>query len=1362
MGFASICAGQCHREWVKEEQVPVGIWPEFSWILAYVSMRSCHRVLQDKYGEFSPPAYHSDAPISFWCNWTIQAGSRKHIIIYIQGFMTKEDCNKNEDKILFEGVSSLVEDSVVYACWKKEMHVFATFAEAVHVVLLKTYLPNCRDTQFKGKYYIFHDEEGESSSREDLISETPSKVPKRDHILQSGVMEDLRDVLSFATTASLGSLDKPTAVSTLIPVSHQGLRTELLETNAPYVLGCLWPAAPALCGQDPGRGSSWSASPTATLDTWRPSLSMSGDIAVDFGYIHGFSSVLSETPLLGALEGEEPFLGPAGVGLESRQVSLNPSLQPKDLGDPQFNIKPTHMSDLDLAAPSQALSPSREEGIDPAVYQGLSTVGLEKTKRCPLLSSVADGAASSLAESLMPSLTSQNDLVNGGHSPLLPGRSFFEALSVTEPELRTSVLQHMTFVGFPAPGSFRGVTDEVKKVLHPTASWDILRGQPQLSTQSSHVLQLVPTDPRRVGPCSDHVPCAPSLGVKNCGSLSSTVTQLPLAIPLLPAAWGCAPSTSEPVFSTLGMEMTPMLVCPSLDPASTELGSPDFTLAASLPAEQTAELGMSEPFAVFTANAEAFTALPTWELGGLVEGMEPPVPAAFPLEGLDKAWTSISPSPRQGSDLMGPFVASSSCLGPGVRKLVLDGDGEEGSWRGEVLAPAGWADKGPIPAASAAWQQVLDPQLGMGLPQPEDLVAASLPSAPVSLPSDDPVSQNIRIPAGGERHKHAELGSPWTMEYFPVRSCHIILQGEFGLFYLPLHSDIKTNVWCNWTIWAGPQKHILIYVQGFQASEGCDKNQDKIIFQGVLSDVETKVVYACHNRGTLIFATQATAVHVLLLSGGSSKYKHFKGRYYVFRDYTTVGSSNDAIAPVWEISKTDISSKVRHPHAPKDANGGELSLLEDETELERSLRDGSAEGRGESEDVLVEPPAARGDTGGNTKLPALEITERGVQPEPALVPTAPCSTTDVPLEAPSSSAGPSAAEILPNLAQMRSSLLAGVAAATGRLHAQTVVMEGPPLNASVKPSPLYPSPGMTAEDTVMPGERHEDLFDLASVLASLENDTVLRSQHHPGDVLFEVTIETKHVDWVPRGGSELRKDLLESMKSHIRENLKLSTNRVNEIKLKEIRRVGRDNLLLTFWLHLKPEERNLSLALQSQLQELLGTSVGAERPRLVSLFVEDVNECNLGLCGEEADCFNGVGTYLCRCKKDYEDHSPTKSGTLCIPAPRSGISFFFRHPEVLVGAAVSSVLVLLVAVGILCGVARQRRPTGDPCPEEPGAQSEESSPVAVVMELNHLDDCLRLEPFQLKVRARPPDWISQARASPGQAYGVFIEQDESL
>lgn len=51
-----------------------------------------------------------------------------------------------------------------------------------------------------------------------------------------------------------------------------------------------------------------------------------------------------------------------------------------------------------------------------------------------------------------------------------------------------------------------------------------------------------------------------------------------------------------------------------------------------------------------------------------------------------------------------------------------------------------------------------------------------------------------------------------------------------------------------------------------------------------------------------------------------------------------------------------------------------------------------------------------------------------------------------------------------------------------------------------------------------------------------------------------------------------------------------------------------------------------------------------------------MNECQagVGLCGEEAECFNGVGTYLCRCRKGYEDHSPSKAGTLCIRTPRAG------------------------------------------------------------------------------------------------------------
>ncbi|KFU86473.1 hypothetical protein M959_10769, partial [Chaetura pelagica] len=183
----------------------------------------------------------------------------------------------------------------------------------------------------------------------------------------------------------------------------------------------------------------------------------------------------------------------------------------------------------------------------------------------------------------------------------------------------------------------------------------------------------------------------------------------------------------------------------------------------------------------------------------------------------------------------------------------------------------------------------------------------------------------------------------------------------------------------------------------------------------------------------------------------------------------------------------------------------------------------------------------------------------------------------------------------------------------------------------------------------------------------------------------------------------------------------------------------------------------VSLLLHSQLKELLGTSVGAEKLQLLSLFIEDVNECSAGvsLCGEGAECFNGVGTYLCRCKKGYEDHSPTKSGTLCIRASQTGISFFLLHADILVGAAIVAGLAMLVAAGALCRSARWGlHPRRDPSPEEPPVRAREEPE----MELHDLEECLRLEPFQLKLRARPPEWLWGARAQPGQANHVFLEQ----
>ncbi|XP_074892887.1 uncharacterized protein LOC142034952 [Buteo buteo] len=454
------------------------------------------------------------------------------------------------------------------------------------------------------------------------------------------------------------------------------------------------------------------------------------------------------------------------------------------------------------------------------------------------------------------------------------------------------------------------------------------------------------------------------------------------------------------------------------------------------------------------------------------------------------------------------------------------------------------------------------------------------------------------------------------------------------------------------------------------------------------------------------------------------------------------------------------------PNLMEDAqSGANLSKLDlsdcgqvrDETKLERNLKDGGNEGRETKDDVVVEPAPAGQDAGHKAKPSALEIAKGDVELVSALVTVVPRRSAGVPLsEMPSNNVGVSAKPS--GLDQASDSLSEEVVAAARCT--QTPMLEEPLLNMNTKPS-LYPSPGVTAGDRVSLGERTEELFDLVSALAPLENHTALQSQHHPGDVLFEVTIEIKLKDWISHGGSELQKGLLESMKNHIQENLKLSANRVNEIKLKEIKRMSGANLLLTFWLYLKPEERNVSLLLRSQLEELLGTSVGTEKLQLISLFVKDVNECSAGvsLCGEEAECFNGVGTYLCRCKKNYEDHSPTKSGTLCIRAPQSGISFFLRHADILVGAAIMAVLAMLVAAGAWCRVARWGwHPRRNLSPEELPVRAVEEP----AMELHDLGECLHLDPFQLKLRARAPEWLWSIRAHSGQVYQVFPEQSTLL
>lgn len=647
-------------------------------------MRSCHRVLRGTYGEFSPPEYRSDSAFNLWCNWTIWAGSRKHIIIYIQGFITQEDCNKNKDKILFEGVSSLVENDVVYACWKKEMHVFATFAQAVHVVLLKRYLPNCRDTQFKGKFYVFQHQEHESPSRGALIPATLAPKPsKQDSVFQPGWTDHLG---GSATLMPMGSPVK------LVP--YQGASPQLLGMLATCVQGSEPQTGSRLCQEEEGIAG----------DAQQLSCTTSRCVAPGLGYTREFSSMPLETPFFGALQVVEPLLQPTSMSWENRQSVLHPTLRLEHLGDLQFTIKPTRTIHVDLSADLQASSPGRSIGtigcIGTTVSQGL---GLRKDRSHAQLSIPADGAAGSstvgLARGLMPSLSSPYGVVSGDCSQLLPERerSSFEALPVTQLRLGTTNLEHMELMDiFPLESSRGGVEEKV--VPLPTSPWDILLEHPHSCDQSHPVLQAVPVHPGSLPASTQACICpaaeetsASSWDTQSCCYQGDTASQTWLVASLR--------STGPELASTSRLEIIPAPVFSYSDLVPVGFGSANIALEGLLPSGgQPMSRAVPSPLAALGLDSVSLRRRASISPGG--QEMASPLPPHHPLA-----------APEMDVDV------SPGYLGPWVREGVL----EEGGQQQETPAPV----SGPSPASI--------PRPRVGPPRAKDTLSYEVTSAPLQL-----------------------------------------------------------------------------------------------------------------------------------------------------------------------------------------------------------------------------------------------------------------------------------------------------------------------------------------------------------------------------------------------------------------------------------------------------------------------------------------------------------------------------------------------------------------------------------------------------------------------------------------------------
>ncbi|TFK02567.1 fibrillin-2 [Platysternon megacephalum] len=1854
------------------------------WMLVYVPVRSCHRVLKEKLGEFSPPTYNH-FQLNIWCNWTIWAGSRKHIIIYIKGFMTDEDCDKNEDKILFQGVSSLVENTVVYACWNKKIHVFATYARAVHVVFLMKYSSNPKNKYFKGKYYIFKHRDIDSSSEDIIVSQAPiPKSKKTSHstprsnkipVIYHGKISDDTNISTASSTENLNkNLNKTTVLdntglqvggegqnvavleSSLQLIPQHGARTQLLKPEAQSLLESLNLSTSSMDKEKSlGIGKSFGRLPqTVAPDIWelRPS---ECEVLVDFSQVYRPKSLpgfLSEIPYLSVSHLIEPLKSMALEGPESEMSFLLASLKQTNTGDLQLNINPTSLSYPVLASYSHSVAHDRVEtigdkNIGSTPSQSLSRVTLVKDENLLQSNILAYKVMSSHGDSLvtgsLPSLrmTSQDQVVLGDQSqPETRGMDKAGSYqisstqrvsgdkSVTELDLRTTTLKNINPLDDSVLESSMEVIDQPKIRLITAAPYGLSDGEHHLKLQSCQHVDSASTELESILPSTEvslHLAVSEVLylGMKSSQQVGlvtglepvpSTEVSLPPAaseLELIPST-----ETSLPVLLT---ELEPVIPFPhtepSLPPPASELGPLLFPSAeVSLPVFPTETEPVTsalEPVAPFLSTepslppatselrpvpfpgTEVTFPLAAMELEPVIPSREASLPPAAlknefhlrtksshyidtdtELDHIHRSTTVLLHPAAQKEDLLEgepPSKPHSDCYGApaatehrhalpsttqslnfflqerkiGVQQSILKGEREESIHEAETAQPGKAGERNLITNfftgnffSDTTQLQALKPEPELGLLGSEghtsklSPVTEYLAKTPLVVTRTNRVKQNELMFKNGlmtsstratpplertamntkvkltepvketsnttlkqifpDTTKHHEVQQttewssdsrssataysngltpakklalkesidshpvqsssartpenastsearvllnyivpelPWLLLYLPIRSCHVTLKDEIGTFSPPARSGIQTNIWCNWTIWAGPQKHILIYIKGFQGKEDCDENPDKIIFQGVLSSVERKVVYACKNQGTLIFATQALAVHVVFLSKGNSlnhERKYFKGQYYVFEDYETSRSTNDTAAPQEPVKKTTRKTKygsirfypkspIKHyrglldfvktstahnenqllnklptldkegwgkngsstkletflrfvlgnntrspllkamdnmtfsthdlkwqrfmkslgnensreekrsdfpmvtpalnilrlnsqnekeqtiafgklmdrptihsnllsetlhfkepmksvemrsvkttksvgpqhssaalwrpanmedlqpaarqavhrplipPHglqslqgtweeqnirttssqsfraAPiKDREVLQSNRVNDERvashpaafvedfqsnaglsgdgqevtgqlqhvmNLERSIKESQMEHQTHTKendkgDLYVKPASALKNVKLNVEPLTLGTPKKVLKTESILVTVALHNTLDV---SSSYHAETTATEFKPVLpSSTRSGLLGKTAAATAHLDTPVTKDTEPPLIMSTKSPPSYASSGGVSKDTASLKREHEkDSFDMASIFTYLENDTMLESQHNPGDVLFEVTSEIEHKGWIPRSGDELKKALMESIKLHIQKNLKLLVSKVNEIKLKEIKRTNDLKPTFTFWLHLKPEERNTSVLLHSQLNDLIGKSMGAEKLQMALLSVRDVNECNsgIGMCGDEADCLNEDGTYLCRCKKEYEDRSPMKSGTLCVRIPQSGIGGLFSYLEILVGTTVFFIFILVVVASSLCTILR-KRPTKKACIEEPVASGTPSSaqsqlPVSSI-DLSNLGDHLILDPFRPKLRAKPPEWTSQVRAHPNETYRISVEQSERL
>ncbi|XP_074063061.1 uncharacterized protein LOC141502296 [Macrotis lagotis] len=1031
-----------------------------SWTEIYIPVKRCHAILKNKIGEFSIPVVRNRHFKNIWCNWTIWAGPRNHIIIYVQGFRGSKDCEENQDKIIFQGVASIVESSIAYACWNKRMHVYATQALAVNVaLLLKTYSQRHQYKHFRGKYYIFRDPRARTSEREDSTIQVPFQRPSSKLPYTSpGLKVELPIVMSQRSLEITTSELMPS--KTLQPersFSWEREKFEFSETSLPFSEGLsdIFCAGGIMVTKTLGMDE-------MSLGDGLFSKTLGKTVAFDTRWLEIIEekNILSPGSTLNDLSIETEILyenTPYLVGSEQSTIMENWTKNIKSgrtdnqtnylihtSEDVPINIKPTvishsvftFLSDSEFLertehsknekiqiSPSQIWSKPPESGqqsllqtqmtfFTDSMGNHMSSISLVNEIQLTLEGSlhlIPVVPTVNMAVAFSPKSFKNDDLLTDPHSEVVtsleivqsPGGEMIwsssqEVLSEAGftlimaspdgmrlvPELPSTISIRTTVVraedesepllqitrSLPGPAETANLASSISsedissRYQASLAEADLSQEMSLLFTRYQKSLfdaKLTLTLPQEA--MSEIVPewVLPNLpmSISSVYHNEQVIEQslgIPLAITLA--------AMLEPKWPSMGpvetrAEMDAMLIVQSVTTPFASVNHEESMVATMLSldiplshhthfSKSNMEYHFSNPTEVSLAflptptlgiNEDEFTpsslSRHSWadpeEMLTSIGKTEPPL--SFTSRNIDL--TTIVSSPRgcalslvnlfdvllEGEPLikketqnMSQLVPKDASLGieiPLITKTyemtplsalqwtpsrVMNLSWELGELQNEVTVQP--SKKDAVVNEFNPWKA--SNSLGKDKTPTKFNFTYLLPSVPtmsldkyvqtgdlsVVASSLSLWSENTNLLEAKTLQDSSEVLTSTSMTAcIPIRRCHVVLKDTFGTFSLPENLNSSwLNICCNWTIWAGSKKHIVVYIRGLEGSESCDLSQDKIIFQGVSSSVERKTYSACRRQGTLIFATQALAVHVVFLS--LRHIPSLKGEYFVFTD----------------------------------------------------------------------------------------------------------------------------------------------------------------------------------------------------------------------------------------------------------------------------------------------------------------------------------------------------------------------------------------------------------------------------------------------------------------------------------------------